>query len=63
MDRYFVLQLSSQKTVRLKIVFLCLWAAFTVIVLALHTVKKMLSAAVLHSPKVETYGLSEWNQQ
>ena len=30
----------------LQTVFLCLWAAFSVIVLALHTVKKVLSAAV-----------------
>lgn len=50
-----VLQLAALKI--LQTVFLCLWPAFAVIVLALHTVKKVLSAAVQRSPKVETYGL------
>lgn len=40
------LQLTAPKSLRLQTVFLCLWAAFALIVLALHTVKKVLSAAV-----------------
>lgn len=43
----FAPQLAALKSPRLqKTVFLCLWAAFAAIVLALHTVKKVLSAAV-----------------